>query len=84
MLYETFLNRFKETSSTQGIASSDARVISAAEVPSAASYPNRKRTFMTIAILGFMAACSLVFALHFLNPGYTARNKFSRNWGYTL
>jgi uncharacterized protein involved in exopolysaccharide biosynthesis len=32
-LYETFLTRFKETSSTQGLESSDARVISRAEVP---------------------------------------------------
>ena len=69
VLYETFLNRFKETSSTRGIATSDARVISAAEVPMSASYPNRKRSFIIIFILGFMAACGLVFGLHFLNPG---------------
>ncbi len=69
VLYETFLNRFKETSSTKGIASSDARVISAAEVPMAASYPNKERSFTIILILGFLAACGLVFALHFMNPG---------------
>ncbi|MFB3078541.1 MAG: GumC family protein, partial [Lysobacterales bacterium] len=69
VLYETFLNRFKETSSTQGIASSNARVISAAEVPSSPSYPNRRRSFTIIVMLGFMAACGLVFALYFLNPG---------------
>lgn len=69
VLYETFLNRFKETSSTQGIESSDARVISAAEVPASPSYPDKKRSFIIIAILGFMAACGLVFALYFLNPG---------------
>ncbi len=28
-LYETFLNRFKETSTTQGLETSDARIISA-------------------------------------------------------
>ncbi|MBE9550401.1 MAG: polysaccharide biosynthesis tyrosine autokinase [Proteobacteria bacterium] len=69
VLYETFLNRFKETSSTRGIEASDARVISAAEVPSGASYPNKKRSFMMILILGFMGSCGLVFALHFMSPG---------------
>ncbi|MEE8496530.1 MAG: polysaccharide biosynthesis tyrosine autokinase [Xanthomonadales bacterium] len=69
VLYETFLNRFKETSSTQGIETSDARVISAAEVPLFPSYPNKKRSYIIIVILGLMAACALVFGLHFLNPG---------------
>ena len=32
-LFETFLNRFKETTTTQGMETSDARVLSAAEVP---------------------------------------------------
>ncbi len=71
LLYETFLNRFKETSSTQGIETSDARVISAAEVPPYPSYPNKKRSLMIITILGFMAACGLVFTLVLFEPRYT-------------
>ncbi len=81
VLYETFLNRFKETSSTQGIASSDARVISAAEVPMFASYPNKKRSFIIIFILGFMAACGLVFGLHFLNPGLHSPEQIEQETG---
>ena len=81
VLYETFLNRFKETSSTQGIASSNARVISTAEVPTSASYPNRQRSFMIIFILGFMAACGLVFALHFLNPGLYSPEQIQQELG---
>jgi len=69
VLYETFLSRFKETSSTEGLETSDARGISAAKVPPSPSDPNKKRTFMMVVMMGFMGACGLVFALHFLNPG---------------
>ncbi|MFT5141350.1 MAG: succinoglycan biosynthesis transport protein ExoP [Rhodothermales bacterium] len=81
LLYETFLNRFKETSSTQGIATSDARVISAAEVPGKPSYPNSKRSLMTIMILGLVAACGLVFALHMLNPGLHSPEQIEQELG---
>ena len=81
LLYETFLNRFKETSTTQGIATSDARVISAAEVPLSASYPNKRRFFLIIFFLGFMAACGLVFTLHFLSPGLYSPEQIQQELG---
>lgn len=68
-LYETFLNRFKETSSTEGLESSNARVISAAEVPGWPSYPNRKKLLTQYVLLGFLGACGLVLGLQMLNPG---------------
>lgn len=68
-LYETFLGRFKETSSTQGLESSDARIISQAEVPGWPSYPNRKKMLTQYLLLGFFGACGLVLALQLLNPG---------------
>jgi capsular exopolysaccharide synthesis family protein len=70
-LYETFLNRFKETSTTQGLESSDARVISKAEVPLSPSYPDRNRLLTNYILLGFFGACGLVLALQLLNPGMT-------------
>ncbi len=70
-LYETFLNRFKETSTTQGLESSDARVISKAEVPGGPSYPDRNRLLTNYILLGFFGACGLVLALQLLNPGMT-------------
>jgi len=81
LLYETVLGRCKETSSTKGIATSDARVISSAEVPLKASYPNRNRSFIIIFMLGFMAACGLVFALHFLNPGLYSPEQIEQELG---
>jgi capsular exopolysaccharide synthesis family protein len=68
-LYETFLNRFKETSSTQGLESSDARVISEAIVPGGPAYPNRNQMLMNYFLVGFLGACGLVLALQLLNPG---------------
>jgi len=81
VLYETFLNRFKETSSTQGIETSDARVISAAEVPQSPSYPNKRRSFTIIFLLGFMAACGMVFALHIMSPGLYSPEQVEQELG---
>jgi succinoglycan biosynthesis transport protein ExoP len=81
VLYETFLGRFKETSATQGIETSDARVISKAEVPPFPSYPNKKRMFIMIFIMGFMGACGLVFALYFLNPGLHSPEQVEQELG---
>jgi capsular exopolysaccharide synthesis family protein len=68
-LFETFLTRFKETSTTQGMETSDARVLSEAEVPGGPSYPNRQRKLMTFVLMGFLGACGLVLGLNILNPG---------------
>ncbi|MFC1797340.1 polysaccharide biosynthesis tyrosine autokinase, partial [Pseudomonadota bacterium] len=68
-LYETFLNRFKETSSTQGLETTEARVLSRAEVPGGPSYPNRTRMLQKYVLMGFMGACALVLGLQLLNPG---------------
>lgn len=68
-LFETFLGRFKETASTQGIAQADARVISFAEIPLSASFP-KKNLMLTISVLGaIFLAVFLVFVLEMLNPG---------------
>ena len=80
-LYETFLGRFKETSTTQGTETADARVLSKAELPLTPSYPNRKRTFMLIVVLGFMGACGLVFALHLLSPGLLSPEQIEQDLG---
>lgn len=70
-LFETFLNRFKETSSTQELQTSDARVLSLAQVPGAPSYPDRNRMLLNYVLVGFLGACGLVLALQLLNPGMT-------------
>lgn len=68
-LFETFLGRFKETASTQGIEQADARVISFAEIPLGASYPKRNLLLMTSMMGALFFAIFLVFVLEMLNPG---------------
>lgn len=68
-LFENFLGRFKEASSTEGMETADARVLSHAEVPRGPSAPNRQRLLMIYVLLGFTGACALVLGLQFLNPG---------------
>jgi succinoglycan biosynthesis transport protein ExoP len=70
-LYETFLSRFKETSSTEGLETSDSRVISKAEVPGGPAYPNRNQLLLNYVLAGFLGSCALVLALQMLNPGLT-------------
>lgn len=67
-LYERFLNRFKETSSTQDLETSKARVLSRAE-SAGLTYPNRNRMLTNYLLVAFFGACGLVLALQFLNPG---------------
>lgn len=68
-LFETFLGRFKETASTQGIAQADARVISFAEIPLGASYPKRNLLLMSSVVGALLFGVFLVFILEILNPG---------------
>lgn len=68
-LFETFLNRFKETSSTQGIEKTDARIISRAEVPTAPSYPNKRRMLALLIAGAFFLSALLVYLLESLRSG---------------
>mgnify|MGYP002064563746 CR=1 FL=1 len=80
-LYETFLNRFKETSTTQGMETSDARVVSYAEVPGGPSFPNRKKMLTQYVVVGFIGACGLVLLIALLNPCMTSPEQVQRTVG---
>ena len=68
-LFETFLGRFKETTSTQGIEQADARVISVSEVPLSASYP-KKNMMLAVCVFGALFfSIFLIFVLEQMNPG---------------
>lgn len=68
-LFETFLSRFKETTSTQSISQADARVIESAEPPLGPSYPRKKMMLMFSFIVALLLAIALVFILDALNQG---------------
>ena len=68
-LFETFLGRFKETASTQGISQADARVISFAEIPLGASFPKKNMLFAVGFMGSLLFSIFLVFIIEILNPG---------------
>lgn len=68
-LFETFLARFKETTSTQGMEEANARVISEAEVPGSASFPKKKMLFIVTVMCALIFSIALAFLLEMLNPG---------------
>lgn len=69
VLFETFLTRFKETSSTQGIEEADARIISAAEIPLMPSFPKKNLLMILIILMAMMVASGIIFLIELLNPG---------------
>lgn len=56
-LYQTFLDRFKQTSASQGIEQSDSRIISRAKIPTKLSSP----LWILNIPLGLIAACGIGF-----------------------
>ncbi|MEE4173832.1 MAG: polysaccharide biosynthesis tyrosine autokinase [Xanthomonadales bacterium] len=80
-LYETFLTRFKETTTTEGTETPDARVLSNAVIPGSPSSPNRQRILLLISLLGFLGACGLVIGLHLLSPGMLTPEQIEQQLG---
>ena len=68
-LFETFLTRFKETTSTQGMEEASARVISEAEIPLEAAFPKKKLLLIVSVFGGLFFAIVLAFVLEMLNQG---------------
>lgn len=69
-LYETFLNRFKETSEQQEFQRPDARIISKADTPNAPSAPRKKLLLLLAVVLSASAGVALVFLLEALDKGF--------------
>jgi len=70
VLLETFLARFKETSSQDGSQQADARIISLADVPTEASFPKKKLTLFLVMFASAGLGVGLVFLLEALDNGF--------------
>lgn len=70
LLLQTFLTRFKETSSQDGIQQADARIISEADIPTVASFPKKKLIILLVAFAGLGLGVGLAFLLEALDNGY--------------
>jgi capsular exopolysaccharide synthesis family protein len=68
-LYESYLNRFKETSSQQGIAQSDARIVSKAKIPTRPSSPKVTMNLTLGLLLALGAGVGAVILAEMLDSG---------------
>lgn len=68
-IYETFLNRSKETSAQEGIQQPDARVISYSPVPWWASYPNMRLVIAFGLGLSLLCGFTAIAAAELLDSG---------------
>jgi exopolysaccharide transport family protein len=77
-LYETFLSRLKETSNQQGLQTPDARIISEADPPRAASYPNKKLVVAGSLVFSALMGLGFAFMLEQLDHGYRSLEQIER------
>jgi len=68
-VYESFLNRFKETSQQQDFQTPDSRVISAATAPVAPSHPRKALSLALALVLSGMLGVGLALLLEHLDNG---------------
>lgn len=77
-LYESYLNRFKETSSQQGIEQSDARVVSKAKIPTAQSSPKVSLNLALGLILALGAGVASIVIAEMLDAGLATAEDVER------
>ncbi|MFZ2726919.1 MAG: polysaccharide biosynthesis tyrosine autokinase [Methylococcaceae bacterium] len=82
VLFETFLNRFKETSSTQSMQEADARVISDAEVPNIASFPDKRLIFSILIAFAIFMGIVLIVILELLHLGLRTPEEIEESLGF--
>ncbi len=70
LLLQTFLTRFKETSSQDGMQQADARIIAKADTPLVASFPKKKMILTLVSFVGVALGIGLAFLLEALDNGY--------------
>jgi capsular exopolysaccharide synthesis family protein len=77
-LYESYLNRYKETSTQAGVGTSDARIVSKAKIPGGPSSPDVKRNLMMGLILAFGAAAASVALAELMDAGLATAEDVER------
>ncbi len=77
-LYESYLNRFKETSSQQGIEQSDARIVSKAKIPTRQSSPKVSLNLALGLILALGAGIGAIFIAEMLDAGLATAEDVER------
>jgi polysaccharide biosynthesis transport protein len=80
-LYNSLLNRAKETSTDQGSEQSDARVVSRAKIPIKPSFPNVTLNFVIGVVLGLIGGVGAVLLMEALDSGLATSEDVERVLG---
>ncbi len=81
VMYENFLERFRETGQQDALHRPDARIISWADPPRQASYPRKRMLLGLGAAVGIMLAVMIAFLLEALDRGFRTSDQVERLTG---
>lgn len=77
-IYETFLNRLRETSAQQGLEKADAEIAAQAAVPTEPSYPNRRLAALGGVAGGILAGLLAIALAEYLKGGVRTKADVER------
>ncbi|WP_422385460.1 polysaccharide biosynthesis tyrosine autokinase [Oceanicaulis alexandrii] len=80
-LFESFLNRFRQTNETGGLTEADARIVAEASTPQNPSSPNVMLNLALGVVLAGIVGVGLVFALEMLDTGIHTDADIEKNFG---
>lgn len=80
-LYQTFLDRSRQTTAGQGIEQTDARIVSRAKAPSSSSSPNVALNLMIGMVLALAAGLAAVVLSEILDSGLSTAEDIERRLG---
>lgn len=80
-LFESFLNRFRQTNETEGLTEADARIVASASTPIEPSSPNVLLNFALGIVLAGVVGVGVVFVLEMLDNGIHTDTDIEKNLG---
>ena len=84
LIYETFLNRFRETSEQEDLQAADARLLTAATPPLKPTAPNRKKILVIATALGTILGLGLVWLFESTTKTFRAVSDVARFTGLSV
>ncbi len=84
VLYANFLNRFKETSTQEGLQQADSRIISKATIPSSPSYPKKQLIIVVSTLVGVLLGVVLSLLLDLIAVGFRNTRELEEELGVSF
>ena len=84
VLYANFLNRFKETSTQEGLQQADSRIISRATIPSSPSYPKKQLIIVVSTLVGVLLGVVLSLLLDLIAVGFQNTRELEEELGVSF